>query len=196
MEKINVKEQKKKLRKKFKEERLNLPADDKRELEQRIKDRFLNLWSYKECQTLLTYVSTELEIDTKQLILTALSAGKKVAVPYCIDNTFEMDFYYIKSLDDLEARTFGVLEPKIAMCRKVTDFSKAVCCVPALAYDCSGYRLGYGKGYYDRFLNHFSGPTIGLIYSSQLVSELPHGRYDKNVDILITEKSVKPTALL
>lgn len=71
----------------------------------------LKLRQYKANDTILTYVSTKIEVDTFGLIRQALKDGKRVAVPRCIDNSREMDFYYITSLNQLEPRTFGVLEP-------------------------------------------------------------------------------------
>lgn len=191
---MNLREEKKKLRRRFKEIRFRMPPVDKAEKDKKIFKRITELWSFKEAGTVFTYVSTPIEVDTKAMIVELLRTGKKVAVPYCIEHTYEMDFYYINNFDlDLAPRTFGVLEPKPERCIRVTDFSNSVCIVPALAYDLKGYRLGYGKGYYDRFLNKFSGITIGFIYSDCVVPHLPHGRYDKNVDILISEKYVKPT---
>lgn len=197
MYKINIKEEKKKLRTQFKKQRLTMSPSHKKENDEKIHKRILDLWSYKEADTLFIYVSTPIEVDTISLIRHSLQLGKKVAVPYCIEHSYKMDFYYINDFDrDLEARTFGVLEPKPNQCEKVTDYTNGICFVPALAYDTGGYRLGYGKGYYDRFLNLFSGTTIGLIYADCVVPRLPHGRYDKKVDILIAEKYVKPTIIL
>lgn len=193
---MNIKEEKKALRRNFKMARLAMEQMQRQEMDDKILNRILQLWSYKEATTLFTYVSTEIEVDTRKLIRTALSQGKRVAVPYCIDHTCEMDFYYIHDFDDLIVRSFGVLEPKPGQCKKVQDLSNGLCIVPALAYDRSGYRLGYGKGYYDRFLNSFSGNTIGLIYTGFVVPKLPHGRFDQKVEILVSEKYSKPTAVL
>lgn len=190
----SVRDQKIRLRKKFKAVRLALEHEQKKMLDERIFNRLISIWAFKECETVFCYASTPIEVDTFQFIEYSLSLGKKIALPYCIENSREMDFYYIKSLDDLKIRTFHVYEPIAQQCEKVTDFSKGVCVVPALAYDQSGYRLGYGKGYYDRFLARFGGETIGICYSSCVVPLLPHGKYDKHVDLLLTEKWVKPVS--
>ncbi len=194
MYQVNIKEEKKRLRKRFKTLRLGLSPVEKEEKDKKILERVQCLWSFKEAETIFIYVSTEIEVATKQLILNALRAGKQVAVPYCIENTSEMDFYFIKDYEkDLAVRTFGVMEPKPERCEKVMDFSSGICFVPALAYDAYGYRLGYGKGYYDRFLSRFHGTTAGLIYADCVTERLPHGRFDQRVDLLISEKFVKPT---
>ena len=58
-------------------------------------------------------------------------------------------------------------------------------------FDLDGYRLGYGKGYYDRFLSRYPGVTAGVCYTACLKTQLPHGRYDRRADILVTEKFIK-----
>ena len=103
-----------------------------------------------------------------------------------------MVFYIINSLRDLERGSFSVLEPVPKKCRKLTDFKGAFCIVPALVYDRYGYRLGYGKGYYDRFLSaHPNMFLVGIGYCCCTVTELVHGRFDVAVDTLVTEKYVK-----
>ncbi len=147
---------------------------------------------YRRCKMLLTYVSTAIEVDTKGLINTALKDGKAVIVPKCVDGTREMKFYEIHSLDDLEVCAFGVLEPIPEKCREITYFENAVCIVPGLAFDLCGYRLGYGKGYYDRFLSaHGELYNIGICYCGCTVNRLEHGRFDVPVNMLITEKYMR-----
>lgn len=126
-------------------------------------------------------------MDTLGLIARAFADGKKVAAPRCIEGTHEMEFYEISSMDDLAPQTFGVLEPVRERCRLLADFSGSVCLVPALAYDRAGYRLGYGAGYYDRFLSVYPGPKIGLVYAQNLRRSLWKGRYDVPVDLIVTE---------
>lgn len=184
----NIKELKTQMRVRLKKQRANMGTEKRREMDEKIKNRLLSLWQYKNCRQLFVYVSKDIEVDTKQIILKALSDGKKVAAPRCITEGNLMDFYYIRSIDDLEKGTFGVLEPKTDLCEKVTDFSDGVCIVPGLSFDSEGYRLGYGKGYYDRFLNGFTGCKIGICYSACVKWELPHGFFDRPVDLLVTER--------
>ena len=135
-------------------------------------------------------MSTVIEVDTRELIRQALADGKRVGVPRCIDGTRLMEFYEIGSLDDLEKRTFGVLEPVPERCALITDFSKSICVVPALLYDLSGYRIGYGGGYYDRFLAHYPGYKVGVTYVKCIRRRILHGRYDVPVSALVTERYV------
>ena len=181
------------LRDKSRAYRAGLKAEEKQALDSAIFKRLISLKQYRECSVLLTYVSTAIEVDTVKIILQGFADGKTVAVPRCIPGKREMDFYIIKSLDDLEKGTFGVLEPKTEICEKLTDFNNAFCIVPGLSFDCSGYRIGYGKGYYDRFLADFSGYKAGICYKYCVEWRFPHGFFDKKVDVLITEKYIRRT---
>ena len=186
---VNIKLEKIKLRNDMKQRRKDLTQQKKKFLDNKIQQSLYRLWQYKSCELLLTYVSKDIEVDTIKVIEKALKQGKKVAVPICIVDGCLMDFYYINSIeDDLESGAFGVLEPIVERCEKVTEFNNALCVVPGFSFDSQGYRLGYGKGYYDRFLNKFNGVTVGLCYSSCVKWELPHGYYDKPVDFLITDR--------
>lgn len=186
----DVRETKDTLRRRFKSKRLLFTPQQKSEYDMMIFNRIIRLYQYKNSDIILTYVSKDIEVDTIRLIKKAVADGKRVAVPKCIDGTREMDFYFIKSLDDLEKGSFGVLEPK-NICEKVTDFSEGFCIVPGMSFDTNGFRLGYGKGYYDRFLSRFKGATAGICYSCCVQWNLPRGKFDKPVDVLVTEKYIR-----
>jgi 5-formyltetrahydrofolate cyclo-ligase len=160
----------------------------KREKDNQILARLLAMPIYQECKLLLTYVSTPEEADTHALIAHALAAGKTVAVPYCIAGTREMAFYAIRSVQELVPRSYGVLEPIAREVNKITDFAHSLCILPGVAFDRYGYRLGYGGGYYDRFLAEaYPGKTVGLCYQNCTVSQLRRGRYDMACDYVVTE---------
>lgn len=190
MQLTDIRKDKAQLRNKYKEIRQNLDLQDKRSSDEKIKRKITDLWAYREENLILTYVSLENEVDTKEIIKYALNDGKVVAVPRCVENTRNMEFYIINSIKDLEKGSFGVLEPNIEKCKKLDDSTKGLCIVPALAFDKRGYRLGYGKGYYDRFLSNFKGKSIGICYFSCISERLPNGRYDKMVSSIVTEKGV------
>ncbi len=179
------------LREKYKQIRRTMPPDHKSALDSHIADRVTGLWQYKQCNLLLTYVSTEIEVDTREIIRRALADGKSVAVPRCIEGTRNMRFYLINSLHELTPGTFGVLEPNPQTSQPLDLFDKSLCIVPALCYDLKGFRLGYGKGYYDRFLNGYPSTAIGIAYSSCVCRKLPHGRFDRPVELIVTENYVR-----
>ena len=183
------------LRQQCKQRRLEMSPEKKLQLDRDIYKRILKLNQYKNCKTLLTYVSTPIEVDTRALILDALQQGKRVAVPRCVPGTRNMEFYYIRSLQELKPGAFSVDEPDPAHCELVTDFRGSICIVPGLCFDRSGYRLGYGKGYYDRFLCGYSGLTVGICYTNCMKNKLVTGRFDRQSDIVITERYVIRTYL-
>ena len=104
-----------------------------------------------------------------------------------------MDFYYINSLDDVEIGAFGILEPKESLPKyDLEETRPSIMIIPALSYDKFGYRLGYGRGFYDRYVNRFMGIKAGVCYRAFLKNTpLPRGRFDMAVDYVVTEKGVK-----
>ena len=176
------------LRKKEKKFREALPAQEKAEMDAEILTRVLTLQQYNKSDILFTYISKSIEIDTKLLIQAAWANRKRVAVPRCIPDTREMEFYLITEWDDVKPGAFGVLEPDVKRTQRQEDLSHGLCIVPGLGFDAHGYRLGYGKGYYDRFLARFFGTTVGLCYQRSVQWRLPHGKYDRPVEWLVTER--------
>lgn len=195
--KFDVRQYKKDLRTRYRHVRDEMPPHKKAEKDAKILERVMNLPEYKNCATLLCYVSTSGEVDTRRLIELSLQNGKNVAVPRCVDGSRDMDFYIINSLNELSPRTFGVLEPAGGNDRLLSDFSRCLCVLPGLVFDMQGYRLGYGGGYYDRFLSSkYSGSTAGVCYSECSVTSMRHGRYDVRCGVLVTDLFVKRTGVM
>lgn len=187
----NIKEAKLHLRAKHRRFRERMSEDQKRKLDAAITSKVLGLREYAQAETIFTYVSKSIEVDTVGLIRAAFLNRKKVAVPRCVPGTREMEFYYINSMEELKPGAFGVLEPEPLEENLAVGGEKDLCIVPGLAFDPEGFRLGYGKGYYDRFLSSFQGETVGICYLGCVQWNLPHGYYDRPVDILITERYVR-----
>ena len=186
----NIKERKRELRAYYKKLRAEFPQDIKQDLDKELTQKFLLLDEYKNCDTLFAFVSMPIECDTSKIIDNALLDNKRVALPKCKNKSGIMDFYFINSKDDLKKGMYSIFEPDSDKCKLVTDFSHGLCLVPGLCFDFQGYRLGFGKGYYDRFLNDFGGTSVGICYSRYVEKSLPHGIFDKCTDILVTEKFV------
>ncbi|MCL2884456.1 MAG: 5-formyltetrahydrofolate cyclo-ligase [Oscillospiraceae bacterium] len=182
---------KKDLREKSKILRRALSADEKAARDAQIAALVTALPAFAQADVLLTYIALPIEVDTAAVIRAARGAGKAVAAPRCVPGTSDMVFYFFDTEADLAPGTFGVPEPVANSAHELRDFSTGLCLVPALSYDRQGYRLGYGKGYYDRFLSNYSGVTVGLCYHDCVGELLPHGKYDRPVDLLVTEKWVK-----
>lgn len=190
----NVRDKKRELRARSKKLRAGCPPQLKAELDKKLSQKFLSLPEYKECKVLFIFVSSPIECETSAIISRALSDGKKVAVPKCRERSGYMDFYFITSFSQLSPGKFSIPEPDPELCEQATDFSSGLCVVPGLCFDYMGYRVGFGKGYYDRFLNIFKGTSAGICYSRFVEKELPRGAYDKKTDILVTEKYIIRTA--
>ncbi len=150
--------------------------------DQIIYEKVINNSFVKNSDTILIYVSKDSEVDTINLINYFLKF-KKVAVPKVNDNIIE--FYYIKSLDDLEKGSFNVLEPTTN--KKVTNFNNAVCITPGICFNKEGYRIGYGKGYYDRFFSKHKIYAIGLCYQECLINDIFANSYDIKVNEVISD---------
>lgn len=179
---------KKELRKKFRLKRKEIK--NKEFLDNKIADNFLSSSIYKKAETILCYFSLDDEISTNKILNSAFKDNKKVAVPFCEDLNGKMNFYYINSLNDVVLGSFGIMEPNKEICKKVDNFENSICVVPAFSFDKLGFRLGYGKGYYDRFLENFISISVGLCYNSFLSDELPINQYDKQVNYIITENDL------
>lgn len=131
-----------------------------------------------------TYVSTQIEVDTRALIRLCIERQIPVAVPVSGDE--EIEFYFITDLSQLAAGRYGILEPADRSRPAAAD-ERALCIVPALCADGEGLRLGYGKGYYDRYLRGFAGVSVILCYQS-FKREVPAEPHDVRADMTIFDR--------
>ncbi len=144
----------------------------------------LNLKEYKESKTVFIYVSYGSEISTAELIKEALKE-KTVLVPYCIDGFGKMIAVKIKSMDDLKAGMYGIKEPK---CHTEYEGSIDLTIVPGVAFSKEGYRIGYGKGYYDRFLKAHKTFSLGICHHELLFDKVPFNEHDVKINKILTKK--------
>lgn len=153
--------------------------------------RMLDL--YRQAALVLVYVPFHEEIDTRPVVRNAFRDGKRVAVPYFNDRLGKLEFYEITSLEQMVPGARGVRRPPSADAKPLgtEDFLGSVCLVPGLVFDGEGYRVGYGAGYYDQFLQFYPGDKVGLVRSLQVSSNpLPRGEGDVAVDVLVSEGSI------
>ena len=183
---MQISAQKDALRRHYMQVRRALDAQKKAEADALIASRVLKSAAYRMANTVLCYVSLPHEIDTHAILADAWSCGKCVAVPRCRENG-QMDFFAVSSPDDLAPGMRGISEPKDD-CLLCVPQSGDLCIVPCLAMDARGYRLGYGGGYYDRYLYRYPVRTVGLCYAVCLTQTLPTGHYDVPIQLLISEK--------
>lgn len=147
--------------------------------------------SYKEikeyiasAQTVFCYVSFGSEIITLPFLSEILQNKKTLVVPKCLDTSGNMIAVRITSLNDLSEGLYGILEPK-----SFEPFDKSLidaAIIPGAAFDSSGYRLGYGKGYYDRFLSETAILKIGICHKELFFNTIPHLDHDIKCDSVIT----------
>lgn len=144
---------------------------------------------FREATVVLSYVSFGAEVDTRAIIASLLSRGRRVAVPRTDPRTRQMRFCEIGGLAELRPGAHAILEPAPgAPALGVADLVGSVCLVPGLVFDADGYRVGYGGGCYDRFLPFYPGEKVGLARRTQLSSNpLPRDAHDVPVDYLVTE---------
>lgn len=186
---LDLNEQKNALRRLYKDLRLKMPPDEKSRRDAEILKRISETEAYKSCRTLLAYISTKDEADTAALIRLALSEKKTVAAPRW-ENGGRMTFHIIASLDQTELSGFSEIRRPVESRPEWNprEDGGALCIVPALAYDKEGFRLGYGKGCYDRFMSENADNGIiymGVCYREFMTESLPRGGHDMPVDKLI-----------
>lgn len=155
---------------------------------QKITERVLHEMIYQQSKTVFCYCSSGDEIDTYAVLLDALAQGKKVCVPKTCGQGI-MQARVIECLAQLCPGKYGILEPK-ADCPIAEPSEIDLCIVPCLAADRRGYRLGYGGGYYDRFLPKTAASKMLLCEQSRVFAEIPAEKHDIPCDILITESQV------
>ena len=195
-----LRKQKNELRSGLLEKRRAILPEIREEWDKKISNIFLGSISYRFCDIILIYASTPDEISTSAIIGHALLNKKIVACPVSNIPNNTMTFKTIASAGELRTGSYHIPEPpeQNPDFREFFDPEKnggkksplAICVIPCLAYDPGGFRMGYGKGYYDRFLPSFEGTKIGLCYSEFKADRLPKGKYDVKLDVIITEKGV------
>lgn len=175
------------IRKIIKRKREDLNRDIKEKLDVKIMDNFFNSEYISKSDVIFIYVSMESEINTINMINKLLDMGKRVAVPKVISDKKEMVALEIKSLSELnESGAFGILEPD--MSKKNIGDEVDLVIVPGLAFDKRGYRVGYGGGFYDKFLEKYNTiRRVCLCYNFQIIDNIPYEDFDEKVDVIITE---------
>ena len=167
---------------------------DKKELTEKSKQVWEKLTATDEfvaANHILFYVAVEGEVETKEMIKSALAMRKKVIVPAADFKTKELRLYEIKSIEELTKKKTGLYEPKNPTNEYNKEFLDLVI-VPCIAYDKKGYRIGFGLGFFDRFLKSFRRkiPFIGLAFEFQFVSEIPSEEHDVKMDKIVTEDRI------
>lgn len=174
------------LRDDMKKQRKLLSHDFIRTASQKITDTVLKY--INNTNTVMIYLSAFNEPDTFGLLNELHRLGIKTAVPVSDITTFTITPSLITSVDDLKKGAYGIYEPINIVPVSVSDIN--IVLIPGVAFSKSGDRLGFGKGYYDRFLTEFNGTKIGICYNFQVRPEIPVAEHDVKMDLIITETRI------
>jgi 5-formyltetrahydrofolate cyclo-ligase len=168
---------------------------DKEELSQRICATFAALPVYTTARTVLFYVDVRSEVRTRNYLATALTHGKKIVVPWCNDQG-ELELFHLENMNELAIGMYRILEPRPEVralpVRQVDPRELDLVMVPGVAFDHTGARMGHGKGYYDKLLQHArpDAPLVALAFECQLFPDIPTAPHDIFMDKIITEKAI------
>ncbi|MDK2817477.1 MAG: 5-formyltetrahydrofolate cyclo-ligase [Moorella sp. (in: firmicutes)] len=155
--------------------------------------KVLELPAWQQAGIIMSYVSFGSEVATPALIKAALAGGKRVAVPLCVRDGRRLIASEVLAFpDDLQPGTWGILEPRPESLRPLEPELIDLVIVPGVAFDRGGNRLGYGAGYYDRFLATLrpGAMTIALAFTEQIVPDVYPEPHDRPVDMVITEAGI------
>lgn len=185
MSSANLKRDKRRVRHAVRAERDAVPADVREERAERVVDRFLDLPEVRRARTIMLFSSFGSEVPTRSLIERLRAQGVVVALPR-IEGTALVPVAYAPG-DPTTTTPFGAEEP--VSDARLDPSSIDVVGVPGVAFDRRGRRIGYGGGFYDRFLRGLPAFTVGLVFGLQVLDEdLPAGRFDLPVDAIVTEE--------
>lgn len=196
-----IREMKRTLRNDMREKRDNESKIIRTEWDRQITKRFMTSKFYLQSNYLLCYANFGSEVDTQRIIQRALTDGKKVYAPKIIDSDY-MEFYKITKLSDLSISSYGIPEPnesEVYFDPEKLDQENAIACmvIPGLAFDKKMHRMGYGKGYYDKYLNWQIEASkdplcdllfkVALCYDFQMMNQVPVTNDDFKMDCIMTE---------
>lgn len=159
----------------------------------KIANRLYEDQDWKEAKVIGITVSRPPEVDTYQIIRKAWELGKQVVTPKCYPKEKNLSFRALNEFSELESVFYGLYEPIVEVTTEVKADQIDLLLVPGLAFTREGFRLGFGGGYYDRYLRNFSGKTISLAIHNQIIPNFPIEDHDLPVSKIITNLEVIQT---
>lgn len=161
---------------------------ERNEISNQIQQHLFQSDLWRNAQTIGVYLSIGDEWDTREIVNRAFEEGRSVVIPKTIPDTKELVFYRISNLNQTVMGPFKLEEPDVEVTESVDKDDIDLLIVPGLAFTRDGYRIGFGGGYYDRFLADFVHPTVSILHSSQIVDTFSVEHFDIPVNYLVTEK--------
>ena len=176
-------EEKSRIRKEVFADRKRISDAEVHEKSLLIMEKILALPAYQESREVFVYVDAKHEVETMDFIRRCMADGKKVAAPKVRGK--DMDFFHLETLDQLQPGYFGILEPAWG---EIVDWPQAFMLIPGVAFDPACHRVGYGQGFYDRYLEiHDQHPTVALAFDFQIKEAVPFEETDICPQIVLTE---------
>ncbi|WP_249871092.1 5-formyltetrahydrofolate cyclo-ligase [Oceanobacillus saliphilus] len=168
----------------------DLQENEKLEIENMLTNKLLSSSLWNMSDTIGITMSQGFEWSTKPIIEAAWDQKKKVCIPKCYPNDKKLIFYELESFEQLEIVYYNLLEPKTDVTKQIEKNSIDLLLVPGLIFDRNGYRIGFGGGYYDRFLTDYINVSVSLCSANQLVDYIPVEQFDIPVNYLILENAI------
>ncbi|MGY0401981.1 5-formyltetrahydrofolate cyclo-ligase [Carnobacterium jeotgali] len=169
----------------------SISSEEKVAVEKKLEENLFKSEEWKTAKRVGVTLSQGFEWNTLGVIERAWQEGKIVCAPKCVPQTKAMIFYDFTNLEQLEKGFYNLIEPKPQETKEVSKTEIDLVLVPGLIFDKKGFRIGFGGGYYDRFLKDFPNQTAALIYSKQLTTGFPIESFDIPVQKVITEINVE-----
>ena len=169
--------------------------ENKDELSQTICEKFAALPEFASAKTVMFYVDVRTEVRTRHFLPQALTLGKQSVVPWC-NAEGELELFHLENMDELSIGMYKILEPRedlrLLPAKQVPVEQLDLVMVPGVAFDRSGARMGHGKGYYDKLLEHArpDTPLVALAFECQMFPEIPVQSHDVFMDKIVTESAV------
>ena len=171
--------------------------ENKDELSREIVARFMAMPEYQAAKTVMFYVDVRSEVRTRNDLATALQSDKNIVVPWC-NEAGELELFQLNAMEELQLGMYKILEPSAELRqlpeKQVEVQSLDLIMVPGVAFDRRGARMGHGKGYYDKLLEHArkDAPLVALAFECQLFPGIPVAEHDIYMDKIITEAAIYP----
>ncbi|MGB9760944.1 MAG: 5-formyltetrahydrofolate cyclo-ligase [Caldimicrobium sp.] len=178
---------KKELRKKFKDLRESLSEKEWFEYSKSICQKLIDSSFFKNSQRIAFYYPVNKEVNLTIAIEEALKQGKEIFLPKTHLKEKRLSFHKVTDLARLSPGVFGIFEPP-SIDSPIEACELDLILVPGLAFDLKKYRLGYGGGFYDRFLKETKALKIGIAFSFQIIEKLPQDPWDEKMDYILTEE--------